>query len=101
MSNCGSNCADQRDGRLKTLTVSKDAHNLGLPAECGPGQEPGPVQTNSDLSAATHGNPASAPKGVSKVLPEKPDEGTSKLRTLIVEDEPADVELALRALRVA
>jgi len=45
--------------------------------------------------------PASAPRSVSRQLSEEPDEGTRKLRALVVEDEPADVERALRALRAA
>ena len=87
--------------RLKTLTVSKDAHDFRLPAECGTRQKTGPVQTSSGLCAATHAHPATAPKGVSRGLSENPDEGTSTLRVLIVEDESADVELALHALREA
>jgi signal transduction histidine kinase len=101
MSDCGPNCATGRDGRVKTLTVSKDECNSGLQADRGPRQEPGPVQPSSSLSAATHTHPASAPKGASRGLPEKAHDGARTLRVLIVEDEPADVELTLHALRQA
>jgi signal transduction histidine kinase len=99
MSSCGPNCAAQRNGRLTTLTVSKDADHSGLPADCCPGQEPGTLPTRSGLEASTRIAPASAQDGGSNGLSEEPDDGTRTLRALIVEDEPADVELALRALR--
>jgi signal transduction histidine kinase len=45
--------------------------------------------------------PATALKGECGGLPEELDNTTKKLRALIVEDEPADVELALRTLKRA
>jgi two-component system, sensor histidine kinase and response regulator len=44
---------------------------------------------------------ATVPKNAWGGLPEELDNATRKLRALIVEDEPADVELTLRALRQA
>ena len=88
------------EGReAQTLTVSKKSS--GLPVECGPRQEPRLSQTGLGLGTATQVTPASAPKGTCRGLPEEPHEATRKLWALIVEDEPADVELALGALRVA
>jgi signal transduction histidine kinase len=95
------NCPVQADGRLKTLTVSKDAHDSGLPAVRGPRQATGPSQTSSSVSAARASAPATVLKGACGRLPEELDNATKKLRALIVEDEPADVELALRTLRLA
>ncbi|HYM75051.1 MAG TPA: ATP-binding protein [Candidatus Dormibacteraeota bacterium] len=83
------------------LTVSKDAYSSVLPANGGSQPEPRPMPTSPNPSALAQVNPASAAKSSSKRTLRKPDKESKKLRALIVEDEPADVELALRALRVA
>jgi len=59
------------------------------------------LQTSSGLSAVPGIASAGAPKGASRGLPEEANEGTKRLRALMVEDEPADVELVLRALQKA
>src|SRR5579859_7247995 len=101
MSNCGPNFAAQRNGRPQTLVVSKDAHPSVLPADCGPGQEPGTLQAGSGLGASRCMAPASNQDGAFSGLSEEPEDGLRTLRALMVEDEPADVELALRALQQA
>jgi signal transduction histidine kinase len=90
-----------RDGRLRTLTISKDALSLGLAAQCELGQGPGPLQTSSGLGAVPSIGSAGAPEVASRGLPEEAYEGTKRLRVLMVEDEPADVELVVRTLRQA
>jgi signal transduction histidine kinase len=67
----------------------------------GPRQATGPSQTSSSVSAARAVAPATVLKGACGGPPEELDNATKKLRALIVEDEPADVELALRTLRLA
>lgn len=67
----------------------------------GPRQATGPSQTSFSVSAARAIAPATVAKGACGGLPEELDNATKKLRALIVEDEPADVELALCALRRA
>ncbi len=57
------------------------------------------MQTSSGLSALPGIVSTGALECASRGLPEKANEGTKKLRVLMVEDEPADVELVLRALR--
>lgn len=96
-----SDCPVQTDGRLKTLTVSKDADDSGLPAVRGPRQAAGPSQTSSSVSAARAIAPATVLQGAGGGLPEELVNASKKLRALIVEDEPADAELALRTLRLA
>src|SRR5580698_7574437 len=98
MSNRGPNCAVPRDGRLRTLAISKDAYSLGLAMQCELGQGPEALQTSSGLSALPSIGSAGAPEGVSKGPPEEANGSTKRLRVLMVEDEPADVELVLRAL---
>jgi signal transduction histidine kinase len=58
------------------------------------------VQTSLGVAAATNFTLANVPESGSG-LPAEFAKGTETLRALIVEDEPADVELALRALRQA
>jgi DNA-binding NtrC family response regulator len=56
------------------------------------------TDTNTSGLTACAG-PAAGPSGASGVPSERPAKLASKLRVLVVEDEPADVELALHALR--
>lgn len=88
-----------------TLTGS-NAYDTGLPAEHRLGQDPRPSQTSSSQTSSALGTAprvslAGDPEGASTALPEEPDDRARKLRVLIVEDEPADVEMEMRALRQA
>jgi hypothetical protein len=93
-------CPVQADARLKTLTVSKDGYDSGIPVR-GPRKATGPSQNSSSVSAARAMAQGAVLKGACGGLPEELDNATKKLRALIVEDEPTDVELALRTLRLA
>jgi len=92
---------DPTDWRPTTATLSTDPTASGLPAECGPGQEPGPLQTSSGLGVTARAALATDQSGASRGPSERRDKVGGKLRVLVVEDEPADVELVLRALRQA
>ena len=60
------------------------------------------MATNANASGGTAcAGPAAEPSRASAVPSERPDQVSSKLRVLVVEDEPADVELVLHALRQA
>ena len=75
--------------------MSTDANTLAAQAHIGP--QP-PDRPNFRPGGAT----LTAPDGaVSRGRPEPEEKDTNKLRALVVEDEPADVELVLRALRKA
>ena len=74
---------------------------MGHPAGHGPRQATGPSQTSSSVSVARAIAPVTLLKDDCGGLPEELDNATKELRALIVEDEPADVELALRALQQA
>lgn len=90
--------AIRADGRSTTATLSTDANVSGVPAECGPRPEPGPLQPSRGPGVAAGATLATDQSGASRVPSERP---RRKLRVLVVEDEPADVELVLRALRQA
>jgi two-component system, sensor histidine kinase and response regulator len=81
------------DWRPATATLSRNADASAVPAEYGPEQAPEPLHTGTALATEASGA-SGAPSAC-------PDEVAGKLRALVVEDEPADVELVLRALRQA
>ena len=85
-------------------TLSTDAKSTGaraaeLRAALSPRQEPGPLQTRHSPGVSASPARASEQPGASIGLSDRTDKAGGKLRLLVVEDEPADVELVLRALQ--
>jgi CheY-like chemotaxis protein len=83
--------------RLITVTLSTEVKA----AECANPQDGGRWKPSNDLSTATHSvlEADACRAGGNQSAP--PDKVSGSLRALVVEDEPADVELVMRAIRKA
>jgi two-component system sensor histidine kinase/response regulator len=92
----------EQTGGPTTATLSTDAKASGAPAQYGPRQAPEPLHPGSSFDVPARAGLATEASGAAARVPSAcPDKVAGKLRVLVVEDEPADVELVLRALRQA
>ncbi len=91
---------DRTEGRPQ-LTFSADTRVSVLPAHDRAEPDFGSLPVRSDLEGNGCAPPGTCPSEDSRHAPERPTTAGSRFRILVVEDEPADVELALRALRQA
>lgn len=81
--------------------MSTDANTSGRATECAARQEPGPLQTGPGLGVIASPTLVADQSAISGVPSQSPAKVSGTLRVLIVEDEAADAELALRGLRQA
>ena len=81
-------------------TLSTNTNASGAPSGCGPRPKPQPLQTSSGSSVSANTHLATDQGGVSKDHSLRDlEKNVCKLRALLVEDDAADVELMLQALR--
>jgi len=86
--------------RFITVIVSTDGKGSELRTEIADPQDAGPWQPGNALRKAASVLEADTPRaGMDPSA--RPDKVSGSLRALVVEDEPADVELVMRALRRA
>src|SRR5271157_1969716 len=91
----------RRNRRLTTAILSTDANACGPTALRCPRQETGPLPMGCVLCVSACPTLVADSTKASGGPSERPDKIGGKLRALIVEDEPADAELVLRALQQA
>src|SRR2546423_7058055 len=83
------------------VTLSKDLKTSELRTEGAHPQDAVPLQPTNGLGMATLSVRETDASRASADQPPRPDKVSGNLRALLVEDEPADVELVMRALRKA